>query len=202
MLHKKIWATPFYLAIAVGLSGCNNQQVAENNNLQDTSTGYQSNEDDQLVRNLSNPDQTPLTNDLDYKDDSYPRKDVNYHKHLSKPFNPKSNYYTSYEGELVNRINQQVNDIHHVKEARSLITKNDVIVSVLLDDPKEEKKVKDKITKEIKPLIQNKSLHITTDEDGYHRTMRFDNRLRRGDTEDLHNWDAKDYYNNQEKQLD
>lgn len=187
------------MAIAIGLSGCNNQQAAENGNVQDTTTGYHSSEKDQLVQNISNQNQAPLTNDLDnldYKNDSYPKKDVNYHRHLSKPFDPKSSYYTSYDGGLVDRINRQVNGIHHVKEARSLITKEDVIVSVLLDDPRDEKKVKGEINRQIKPLIQNRTLHITTGESSYQQTMRLDNMLQRGDTEDLHNWDAADYFNN------
>ena len=160
-MHKKIWAGSFCLAIAVGLSGCNNQQAAENENLQDTATGYHSSKKDQLVQNISNQGQAPLTNNLgnlDYKNDSYPKKDVNYHKHMDKSLPAKSSYYTSYEGELVERINRQVNSVHHVKEASSIITKEDVIVSVLLDDHREEKKVKDEINKQIKPIIQNRTL--------------------------------------------
>lgn len=200
MLHKKIWTVPCYLAIAVGIIGCNNQQAAENTNFQDTTTGYHSTKKDQLVQNLSSPDQTPIMNDLDYKNDSYSKKDVNYHRHLSKPFNAKSSYYTSYEGDLVERINRQVNSVPHVKEVRSLITKEDVIVSVLLEDPHEEKTVKGEINRKIKPLIDNRSLHITTDESGYHRTMRLDNRLRRGDSENLRSLDGGDYFNHHENQ--
>lgn len=195
LLHKKIWTVPCYLAIAVGLMGCNNQQAAENANFQDTTTGYHSTKKDQLVQNLSNPDQTPIMNNLDYKNDSYSKKDVNYHQHLNKPLNSKSSYYTSYEGDLVDRINQQVNSVQHVKEVRSLIIKEDVIVSVLLDDSHVEKQVKGEINRKIKPLIQNRSLHITTDVSGYHRTMSLDNSLRRGDSENLRSLDGVDYFN-------
>lgn len=187
------------LAITVGLIGCNNQQVAENENFRDTTTSYRSDEKNELVQNLSSQNQERVRNatlgNLDYKNEAYQKKDENYHKHLSKPLATKSSYYTSYQGALVDRINQQVHSIDHVKEARSIITDEDVIVSVLLDDNREEKKVKKEITNQIKPFLQNRTIHITTDESGYHRTMRLDSRLRRGDSENLKNWTADDYFN-------
>ena len=201
LLHKKIWAGPICLAIAVGLSGCNNQQAAENKNFQDTTTGNQSAEKNQLVQNLSSKGEAPLTNDLGYKDDRYPTKDINYHGHTSKSLPAKSSYYTSYEGKLVERINRQVNSVHHVKDARSLIIKEDIIVSVLLDDHREAKKVEVEINKKIKPFIKNRTLHITTNENNYHRTVRLDNSVRRGDSTDLLNLDATDFFNNHENQL-
>lgn len=202
LLYKPMWTGAFCLAIAVGLSGCSNQQAAENENFRDTTASYGNEDKNQLVQNLSSHDQELVRNDnlgtLNDKNEAYPKKDINYHRHLSKPFNPKSTYYTSYQGELVDRINQQVHSIHHVKDARSIITKDDVIVSVLLDDHREEKNIKKEITDKIKPYLQNRTIHITTDESNFHRTMRFDNRLRRGDTENMRNWDAADYFNGHE----
>ena len=206
MLHKKRWAGAFCLAIAVGLSGCNNQQAAENKNFQDTTTSYDSGDKNQLVQNLSSQDQELVRNDnlgsLNYKNEAYPKSDKNYHKHMSKSLTAKSSYYTSYEGNLVERIDRQVQSIPHVKEARSLVTNEDIIVSVLLDDNREEKNVKSEITNKIKPFTQNRTIHITTDESGFHRTMRFDNRLRRGDSGNLRNLDATDYFNNHEDDLE
>ena len=196
----------FVLAITVGLSGCNNQQAAENENFRDTTTSYRSEDKNQLVQNLSSQDQERVRNDnlgtLNYKNEAYPNNDVNYHKHLSKEFAAKSSYYTSYQGELVEHINRQVHSIHHVKDVRSLVTEDDVIVSVLLDDDHEEKKVEKEITNKIKPFLHNRTIHITTDESDYYRTIRLDNRLRRGDEENLRNWDADDYFNGHEDTLE
>lgn len=196
-MRQKLWIGPLCLAVVVGLSGCNNQQATENENFLNR-TGYQSTEKDQLVRNINN--EVPMLDDaedgLHNGNDSYSERDRNYHGHASKPLHAKSSYYNSYEGNLVDRINRQVNSIPNVKDTRAIVMQKDVLVTVLLDDYAQARAIKNVVIEQVQPLVKGRTLHVTTDTGVYYRTMTLDNNLRDGGPTDVVILDADDLFDN------
>lgn len=130
------------------------------------------------------------------KDDAYSKRDRNYHGHESKPLQARSSYYNSYEGALVDQVNQIANRAADVVDARAIIMKDEMLVSLLLDDYSNASAVKKGVWKDIEALAEGRTLYVTTDEGVYFRTMTLDNGLRDGDTKDLIVLDANDMFDN------
>lgn len=161
------------------MTGCNNDEAATEDRIRQA--GYYSTEKDQLVQNMSN--QAPMTKMLAgfYHDNhSYSSVDRNYHGHESKPLRAKSSYYNSYEGKLVDDILIRVNKVNHVIDSRAIVTKDEVLVTVLLDDYRHAQTVKNEVENSAKQIVHNRTLHVSTDQGLYYRSMVLDNNLRDG----------------------
>ncbi|MBL3641122.1 YhcN/YlaJ family sporulation lipoprotein [Bacillus sp. RHFB] len=190
-MQKIKWAQPLCTVLAaVSLVGCANNDTAENENITND-TGYH--EKDALVRNINYEN---MVQGLYNKDDAYSKSDRNYHGHESKPLKAKSSYYNSYEGSLADRVNGVANKVEQVRDARTIIMQDEMLVALLLDDYSQAKDVKQRIKKEIGPLTNGRTLYVTTDEGVYFRTMSLDNNLRDGDTREMIILDANDMFDN------
>jgi spore cortex protein len=193
LVQKIKWALPLYTVLAaVSLVGCANNDTAENENITND-TGYHSTEKDVLVRNINYRN---MAQGLYDKDDAYSERDRNYHGHESKPLRARSSYYNSYEGTLADKVNGVANEVGSVADARTIIMKDEMLVALLLDDYSQAKGVKERIKKEIGPLSNGRTIHVTTDEGVYFRTMTLDNNLRDGDTREMIIQDANDMFDN------
>ncbi|MCK2002892.1 YhcN/YlaJ family sporulation lipoprotein [[Brevibacterium] frigoritolerans] len=190
-MQKIKWAQPLCTVLAaVSLVGCANNDTAENENITND-TGYH--EKDALVRNINYEN---MVQGLYNKDDAYSKSDRNYHGHESKPLKAKSSYYNSYEGSLADRVNGVANKVEQVRDARTIIMQDEMLVALLLDDYSQAKDVIQRIKKEIGPLTNGRTLYVTTDEGVYFRTMTLDNNLRDGDTREMIILDANDMFDN------
>jgi spore cortex protein len=218
-------AFPFSLVLAVGLSGCSTNESANKSEEILSTNGYETNEKDSLVRqinynapvphlvddyneaeiiqeNLEKNDKNPTVPRSEYgtgilfQDRNYSQNDRNYHGHESKPLKAKSSYYHAYEGELVEKLSNAAKKTNSVKDARALITQDEILVTVLLDDDNNAEIVKREVEKNIKPFSGKRKLHVVTDQGLYYRTMVLDNSLRDGGPRDQVILDTEDLFKN------
>lgn len=222
---KKVLLLPLCTMLAAGLTGCGANNESGGRNEATGTTGYYSNEKDDLVsrinynapipemyNNMSEVERQqeaierqggnptiPLSNYGDgyfYHDRSFSNRDANYHGYISKPQTARSSYYTAYEGKLADKIRAAANKIENVNDSRAIFYKGEVLVTALLGDYSDPQVTRDAIEKKVRPLSGNRKLHVTTDQGVYYRSISLDNRLRQGGPKELFNQDAADMFQN------
>lgn len=107
--------------------------------------------------------------------------DVNYHGHLDQNNDgARSSYYTAYDGNLSKTIANAASKVKNVKDVRSVVKGNKVIVATILENNSDEQTTKRAIAKAVKRHLNGKSLTIVTDEATFSRIRTIDNSLRDG----------------------
>lgn len=211
MVQKKILVLPCVVLLA-GLVGCTANNQAGDQNQEDVlnTGGYDSNEKDNLVRqityqapigqvvhdyneadqiqeNLTRNGENPTIPRSDYgngflfQERNFSQKDRNYHGHIT-PLRTKSSYYNAYEGRLVDAIMKQANKVDHVKESCAIVRDQELIVTLLLDDYSRDAAIaaKEEVESRVQPMAGNRTLYVLTDQGVYYRTTVLDNKLRGG----------------------
>lgn len=210
-MQKKIFVLPLVVLVA-GLVGCSANNQAGDKNQEDVlnTGGYDSNEKDNLVRqityqapigqvvqdyneadqiqeNLKRNGENPTIprseygNGILFQERNFSQKDRNYHGHIT-PLRTKSSYYNAYEGRLVDAIMKKANKVDHVKESCAIVRDQELIVTLLLDDYSRDAAIaaKQEVTSRVQPMAGNRTLYVLTDQGVYYRTTVLDNKLRGG----------------------
>lgn len=124
-------------------------------------------------------------NNIFNREPRFRRSDANYHGHLDQNNDgARSSYYTAYDGTLSFKINDAVSKVENVKDVRTAVKGNKVIVAAVLENNSNEQKTKTAIRKAVQPQLNGKSLTIVTDEGTFSRIRTIDNSLRDGGPKD------------------
>ncbi len=151
------------LALTAGLVGCNNNKGALDRNDNDVRPiGYYSNEGDN--RGDLDRSKGPVT---DMMDNNRTDHNVTYHE--------------DYDGALAEKIRNRVNSMNNVDDAHVILNDNNVIVGI--DTSENDKSaVSQRVYREVKKLVPNRDVRVTTDDSIVNRIKNVDNNLRDGKT--------------------
>ncbi len=140
---------------------------------------------------ISDRDRGPFLQDGDYS-----RADYNYHNHIEMTRAARSSYYTSYEGQLAEKLAAKASKQEGVKDARVLIYNDQAVISLLINNYNDADEIKKSVQKAVSPLVENKKVYVLTDSGVYHRVLSLDNTLRDGGPRDRIKMDASDLFKN------
>lgn len=111
--------------------------------------------------------------------------DKNYHGHLNNSALPtRQSYYTGYDGKLSEQITSEVKKVENVKDAQTVIDKENIIVGVRLNDGNKAEETKRNIKNAINSHVNGRSVKIMTNESQYNRIKVINNDLRNGGPKD------------------
>lgn len=115
------------------------------------------------------------------RDNRFSTSDANYHGHLDdNTRQPRSSYYTAYEGELADKIGDVTASVKNVNDVRSVVYGSDVLIAVDLNDYMREEETKRNISRAVQPYLKGRSVTVVTDEGTFSRIRNLDNDLRDG----------------------
>jgi spore cortex protein len=210
-LNLKQWMIPLSAILAVGLSGCANDDRAamdkdhknlgqpvgyySNENHKNGSNGMPSDNDgpftEMMDHNLGDEDQVnneerrkrfserdgngnppnptkPRANrDKNFfqRDNRFSTSDANYHGHLNQRLgNTGTTTNPEYQDRVTERIKGEVADVDNVREVRSVLYGNSIMVSVKLADNDRAEETKRAIKNAVKPYANGKSIQVMTDD--------------------------------------
>ena len=107
--------------------------------------------------------------------------DRNYHGHLNNSNLPlRPSYYTDYEGELAENVTDKVKRVENVKDARTVINGENVLIAIRLNDNSGIDGTRNKIQQAVAQDVDGKKVHILTNESQFNRLKVIDNDLRNG----------------------
>lgn len=216
---KKVTTFTAIALLTTGLTACNGDEGAldNNNNNQTQPMGYYTNEDNgvdnegpvtemmdgmnggnrnnyfQRVnnrydnRNMSNP--TVPLGDRDnglVRDNRYSHGDANYHRHLNEV-----GYYNRGDGEVAQKVKNQVEKMDNVDDARVLVTDNNVLVAVDTND-RNDKEMKENITQKVRNMADGRNIQVLTDEGAFTRIRNIDNDIQNGVDRDVIDTDVNE----------
>jgi spore cortex protein len=210
-LNLKQWMIPLSALLAVGLSGCANDDRAamdKDNKNMGQPVGYYSNENHKNGSNgMPGDNDGPFTELMDHnlgienqanneerrkqfrdrdengnppnptkplanhdhnffqRDNEFSTSDVNYHGHTNQRLgNTKTTTKPENQDRITEKIKSKVADIENVREIRSVLYGNSVMVSVKLNNNKRAEETKRAIQNTVKPMVDGKSVQVIVDD--------------------------------------
>lgn len=210
-LNLKQWLIPLSALLAVGLSGCaNNDSAARNNNNKSMGqpVGYYSDENhkngsngmpgdndgpftelmdhtlgvenqtnnEERRKQFNNRDENgnppnptkPLANhdhNFFQRDNKFSTSDANYHGHMNQRLgNTGTTTKPESQDRITERIKSRVADVENVREVRSVVYGNSVMVSVKLENSKNTEETKRAIQDAVRPLAGGRSVQVILDD--------------------------------------
>lgn len=166
-------------------------------NRQPRSRALQSNERTGNNGNPENPSKPLAKYDKNFfqRDNRFSRSDANYHGHLDdNTRQPKSSYYTAYEGDLAEKIGDVTASVNNVEDVRSVVYGSDVLIAVDLADYSQEVETKVAIREAVDPYLRGRSCTVVTDEGTFSRIRNIDNDLRDGGPREQIDMDVKNMF--------
>ncbi len=107
--------------------------------------------------------------------------DANYHGHLDdNTREARNSYYTAYEGELAEQINDVTASVPNVEDVRSVSYGTSVLIAIELDNHEKETVTKEQVRKVVEPYLHGRSVQVVVDEGTFSRVRNIDNDLRDG----------------------
>lgn len=187
-MNHKLFGIPLACLLLVGVTGCNNNDNAaqyqkDNNNFQ--RVGFYSNEDGGFMNNhrgAANGWNNGAQIERGGDDGLYHRNsDYNYHGHANSPeWMTQRPYYENYNGELANDISVQVRRVKDVKDVRTIVGKDTVLIGVQLDDTQHRDQAVHNIKEKVIPHLDGRECRVITSPEGFIKIEKIDNRLREG----------------------
>ncbi|MDM5330870.1 YhcN/YlaJ family sporulation lipoprotein [Neobacillus sp. CF12] len=211
MYNLKQWMIPLSALLAVGLSGCANDDRAamdKDNKNMGQPVGYYSDENHKNGSNgMPGDNDGPITEFMDHnlgvenqsinedrrkqfgdrdengnppnptkpladhdhnffqRDNQFSTSDANYHGHLNQRLgNTGTTTKPETQDRLTERIKSKVAGIENVREVRSVLYGNSIMVSVKYHNNKRAEETKRAIQNAVKPLAGGKSVQVITDD--------------------------------------
>ncbi|GMB07490.1 YhcN/YlaJ family sporulation lipoprotein [Thermolongibacillus altinsuensis] len=221
-MRKKIVALGAVVALS-GLVACNNQAFDTRYNNQTRPIGYYSNENNltdqyqygrygtnrlngnvRAVRDNDGPitemfdrgtTNRYATNRVPSVDRNFSRADRNYHGHLNTmDGRTRSSYYNNYDGALAEKISKRAIRVQNVKDARTLVSGDRVLVAVSTNG-KDDNRVEKFVKQAVAPYTKGKSVHVVTNPSMYNRIRTIDNDIRDGGPMDRIQDDIRSIFN-------
>ncbi len=140
----------------------------------------------QVMYQNENPEDPtqPLTRDqkVNREDGRFGTKDANYHGHLNndKSGRARTSYYNDYDGALVEKTAKLASAVPNVKDARTVVYKNDVVIAADLATKDNEAETKRKIAEVVRPHVKGRTITVVTDVGDFSSIRTIDNDLRDG----------------------
>ncbi|THE15322.1 hypothetical protein E1I69_00290 [Bacillus timonensis] len=142
-----------------------------------------------------NPFNDGNPNTIGYNKHGY--ADRNYHSHLNDTNHKVQTYgYYSDKGNLVRKISDRAAKVKNVKDARVIVTDDNVLVAVDTNDNNNRNNVQNAVEKAVAPLAGNRNINVVTDEGTFTRVRDIDNDIRNGNRRETIDADIKDLFNN------
>ncbi|MGX1900000.1 spore cortex protein [Thermolongibacillus altinsuensis] len=221
-MRKKIVALGAVVALS-GLVACNNQAFDTRYNNQTRPIGYYSNENNltdqyqygrygtnrlngnvRAVRDNDGPitemfdrgtTNRYATNRVPSVDRNFSRADRNYHGHLNTmDGRTRSSYYNNYDGALAEKISKRAIRVQNVKDARTLVSGDRVLVAVSTNG-KDDTRVEQFVKRAIAPYTKGKSVRVVANPSMYNRIRTIDNDIRDGGPMDRIQDDIRSIFN-------
>lgn len=112
----------------------------------------------------------------------------------------KNGYYTESDQKIADRVTKHVSKMKNVDNARTLVTKDNVIVAVDTND-KNNVNVKNAILKETEKLANGKNVDVFTDEGSFNRVKQIDTNIKNNKPRKTIDADIKDFMKNTGKTI-
>jgi spore cortex protein len=120
-------------------------------------------------------------------------RDINYHGHLNDESSAaRSSYYNAYEGRLADDVTRAADSVPNIRDARTIVDRNNIIVSLVLKNQDQREKTKREAEAAAAPYAKGRNLVVFTDIGTYYRVRSLDNDLRNGGPHDAVDLDTKD----------
>lgn len=130
-------------------------------------------------------------------DNGHGHADRNYHSHLNDNNHQVRTYgYYNDNGKLVRKISDRASKVKNVKDARVIVTDDNVLVAVDTNDNNNHNNVQNAVEKVVQPLAGNRNVNVVTDEGTFTRVRDIDNDIRNGNRRDTIDADIKDLFDN------
>ncbi|GAA0334189.1 hypothetical protein GCM10008967_26210 [Bacillus carboniphilus] len=193
-MNRKLWCIPLACLLVTGLTACNADDNAQNQ--KDTrnpiSIGFSTNEKTNNENNHLGKTSNRKT--AGYKNHGY--SDFNYHHHADNAkWMSQRSFYEEQHGDLVNEITSEVMRVKGVKDARTIVTEEHIIVGVNLElaqDQKEDiKETVHTIREKVLPYQDGREVKVVSDRESFYRIEDLDNRLRTIDDTDQMNQEVE-----------
>lgn len=118
--------------------------------------------------------------------------DYNYHGHLNNMNSTlRQSYYKGYEGKFAERVTAAVKGVENVKDARTIVYKNNVIVGVQLADGNLAEETKRNIQQVIQRHVDGRTVYYVTNESRFNAIKAMDNDLKNGSNREQINTDVE-----------
>jgi spore cortex protein len=117
--------------------------------------------------NPPNPTKPLANHDHNFfqRDNEFSTSDVNYHGHTNQRLgNTKTTTKPENQDRITEKIKSKVADIENVREIRSVLYGNSVMVSVKLNNNKRAEETKRAIQNTVKPMVDGKSVQVIVDD--------------------------------------
>ena len=88
-------------------------------------------------------------------------------------------YHQDYDGQTVQKIQQRVNEIDNVRDARVIVHDNTVVIGIEATG-RDHAQVKKQVQQQVQKMAEGKQVHVVTDQDAVTRIRTMDDRLRGG----------------------
>ncbi|RFB17663.1 hypothetical protein DZB84_07360 [Bacillus sp. HNG] len=142
-----------------------------------------------------NPFNDGNPNTIGYNKHGY--ADRNYSSHLNDNNHKVQTYgYYNDKGNLVRKISDRAAKVKNVKDARVIVTDDNVLVAVNTNDNNNRNNVQNAVEKAVAPLAGNRNVNVVTDEGTFTRVRDIDNDIRNGNRRETIDADIKDLFNN------
>ncbi|WP_342488464.1 YhcN/YlaJ family sporulation lipoprotein [Cytobacillus sp. FSL W7-1323] len=194
-MQKKILFVPFAVVMSMSLAACgtNNDasETTDENRNRTVPMGYYTNEqhNQKSKFKLLNDDDGAVTEWMDHslgdetdttRDGKFSKTDVNYNGHIEYNHVPRSNYYQSYEGELIEKVIHEAEEVEQVKEARAAEHDGKIVIALRLNKDADEKQVEQEVFSKVKSFVGERKVRIVTNESQFFRLNTIDNDVKAG----------------------
>ena len=174
-MRKNKLVAPVLLTLTFSLTGCgvNNDQTADQNRLNNTRPiGYYSNErhDDNNGNRYTTDNDGPVTEIMDHtygnegnRNGVNVRNVNNRNNNTTRNANADRTNRTSYDTELADKVSKTAAKIENVKNARSLVYGDNVLVALEVENTKNIDQTKAKVKDKISSSLKDRDVNIVTD---------------------------------------
>lgn len=192
-MQRKILFVPFAVVMSMSLAACGTNNHASDTTHENRTVpiGYYTNEqhNQKSKIKLLNDDDGAVTEWMDHslgdetgttRDGKFSKTDVNYNGHIEYNHEPRSNYYQSYEGELVGKVIRHAEQVEQVKEAKAAEHDGKIVIALRLNKDADVKQVEQDVFSKVKSFVGERKVRIITNESQFYRLSIIDNDIKAG----------------------
>lgn len=181
---------------AIILEGADNDGPAVE--MMDHTLGRESETNKRVMRS-SNSDSklnsaAPLIDDKNarFGDPMFGASDINYHGHLNNVNSTqRKSYHNGYDGKLAEKVTTAVKGTENVKDARTIVYENNVIIGLQLRNGNLAQETKRNVHQAVQRHVDGRTVYYVTNESRFNAIKAMDNDLKNGSNREQINTDIK-----------
>ena len=180
---------------AIILEGSDNDGPAVE--IMDHTLGRESETNKRVMRSSNSntePKSAPLLEDNNarFGNPMFGDSDINYHGHLNNANSTqRKSYHNGYEGKLAEKVTTAVKGIENVKDARTIVYENNVIIGLQLGNGNLAEETKRNVHQEVQRLVDSRAVYYVTNESRFNAIKAMDNDLKNGSDREQINTDIE-----------